>query len=109
MFGCRLDGFSRYVIVTGRNDLALGMIEMFHWVLNPQWFGVGIVERIPNHIEPIAVRQLRRLVPLVRSESDGLTALTPRDHHKTSPIDPIGDYRSGGHVWQLGLLTRWQF
>jgi len=39
----------------------------------------------------------------------GLTALTPRDHHKTSPIDPIGDYRSGGHVWQMGILTRWQF
>jgi long-chain fatty acid transport protein len=39
----------------------------------------------------------------------GFTELVPRDHHKMSPIDPIGDYRSGGHVIMMGILSRWQF
>jgi long-chain fatty acid transport protein len=38
-----------------------------------------------------------------------LTALEPRDHRKLSPVDPIGDYRSGGHIWSAGILSRWRF
>jgi long-chain fatty acid transport protein len=47
--------------------------------------------------------------PLSFDLSLALTSLVPRDHHKESAVDPIGDYRSGGHVWQMGLLSRWQF
>lgn len=43
---------------------------------------------------------------------DGFVALTlleARDHRKISPVDPIGDYRSDGHVIAAGLTTRWRF
>ena len=39
----------------------------------------------------------------------GITTLVPRDHHKLSPVDPVGDYRSSGHVLEMGILSRWQF
>lgn len=39
----------------------------------------------------------------------GMTALEPRDHRKLSPVDPIGDYRSGGHIWTMGIVSRWRF
>jgi long-chain fatty acid transport protein len=38
-----------------------------------------------------------------------LTLLEPRDHLKISPVDPVGDYRSGGHVIAAGLASRWRF
>jgi long-chain fatty acid transport protein len=38
-----------------------------------------------------------------------LTLLEARDHRKLSPVDPIGDYRSDGHVIAGGLTTRWRF
>jgi hypothetical protein len=38
-----------------------------------------------------------------------LTLLDAREHHKLSPIDRVGDYRSSGHVLQVGLLSRWRF
>jgi len=74
------------VIVTGRNDLALGMIEMLRRVLNPQRLRVRVVEWVPNHIEPITVCQLRCLVPLIRREADGLpsTAALHLDSADTS-------------------------
>ena len=39
----------------------------------------------------------------------GVTVLEPREHHKVSPIDPVGDYRSTGWVMQAGVTTRWRF
>ena len=69
----------RNVVVACRDNFPLGMVEMLRRVLNPHWLRVWIVERIPNHIEPIAVSELRRLVPLVRREADGLAAPTPFD------------------------------
>ncbi len=47
--------------------------------------------------------------PLSLDAFVGLTALEPRQHRKLSPVDPIGDYRSGGHIWSLGFLSRWRF
>jgi len=38
-----------------------------------------------------------------------LTVLAPRDHHKLSPVDPVGDYRSSGRVLSAGLMSRWRF
>ena len=38
-----------------------------------------------------------------------LTLLAPRSHHKLSPVDPVGDYRSTGRVLQLGLSSSWRF
>jgi long-chain fatty acid transport protein len=49
------------------------------------------------------------LRPLSLDAFVGLTVLAPRDHVKTSPIDPVGDYRSGGKVFAAGLSSRWRF
>ena len=38
-----------------------------------------------------------------------LTYLVPRDNDKISPVDPVGDYRSGGAVLSLGVTSRWRF
>ncbi len=38
-----------------------------------------------------------------------LTVLAERANRKLSPIDPVGDYRSGGRVLQAGVLSRWRF
>jgi long-chain fatty acid transport protein len=38
-----------------------------------------------------------------------VTLLAPRDHHKLSPIDPVGDYRSGGYAIAAGITSRWRF
>ncbi len=37
------------------------------------------------------------------------TYLQPRDHHKLSPVDPIGDYTASGHAFAAGLMSRWRF
>lgn len=47
--------------------------------------------------------------PVSFDVSLGLTTLAPREHRKVSPIDPVGDYRSSGHVLEMGILSRWQF
>lgn len=38
-----------------------------------------------------------------------VTALESRRHRKRSPVDPIGDYTSAGHILSAGLATSWQF
>jgi hypothetical protein len=38
-----------------------------------------------------------------------LTMLEDRVYSKLSPADPVGDYRSGGHIWQAGIGSRWRF
>ena len=38
-----------------------------------------------------------------------LTWLPERQHEKLSPVDPVGDYRAGGQIWQLGFSSRWRF
>src|SRR5579864_428558 len=86
---CVFNCLGRDVIVACRNDLPLGMIEMLYRVLNPQWLGVGIVERTPNHIKPITVCELRRLVPLVRREADWLATAAALDLDATNAGDRV--------------------
>ena len=38
-----------------------------------------------------------------------LTYLSPREHHKLSPIDPVGDYRASGKIFQAGISSVWHF
>jgi long-chain fatty acid transport protein len=38
-----------------------------------------------------------------------LTYLSPREHHKLSPVDPVGDYRASGKVLQAGISSTWHF
>jgi long-chain fatty acid transport protein len=38
-----------------------------------------------------------------------VTILAPRSHHKLSPVDPVGDYRSSGFAIAAGLSSRWRF
>src|SRR5580700_4831194 len=63
----------RNVIVASRNNLALGMIEMLRRVLNSHWLSVGVFQRVPNHIEPITIRELCCFIPLIRRKADWLT------------------------------------
>jgi long-subunit fatty acid transport protein len=37
------------------------------------------------------------------------TVLESRAHRKISAADPVGDYRSSGHVLQAGISSRWRF
>lgn len=37
------------------------------------------------------------------------TLLEDRVYTKLSAADPVGDYRSGGHIWQAGASSRWRF
>src|SRR5262245_38050835 len=47
---------------------------MFNRIAYPHRFRIGIPERVPDNIEPIAVAQLRRFVPLVRGETNRVPA-----------------------------------
>jgi long-chain fatty acid transport protein len=38
-----------------------------------------------------------------------VTLLAPRTHRKLSPVDPVGDMRTGGYVIAAGLMSRWRF
>ncbi|MBP9202645.1 MAG: outer membrane protein transport protein [Kofleriaceae bacterium] len=49
------------------------------------------------------------LKPLSLDLHLALTYLTPRDHVKLSPIDPIGDYRSSGLAVAGSVTSRWRF
>jgi long-subunit fatty acid transport protein len=47
--------------------------------------------------------------PLRLDVYGAVTFLAPRTHHKLSPVDPVGDYRSSGRLVQLGLSSTWHF
>lgn len=47
--------------------------------------------------------------PLSFDAFAAVTYLPERLHRKESPVDPIGDYRAGGAIAQIGLQTRWRF
>ena len=47
--------------------------------------------------------------PLLVDVHLGATFLPERLTRKWSPVDPVGDYRSGGTLWQIGLTTRAEF
>lgn len=49
------------------------------------------------------------LQPFTLDATVALTMLAPRVHRKLSPIDPVGDFESGGRIWQFGLSSRWRF
>jgi long-chain fatty acid transport protein len=38
-----------------------------------------------------------------------VTYLIPRDHHKDSPVDQVGDYTARGHAIAAGVTSRWRF
>jgi long-chain fatty acid transport protein len=46
------------------------------------------------------------LKPLLVDLMVASTFLPERSHHKVSPVDQVGDYRSSGWVWQFALTTR---
>jgi long-chain fatty acid transport protein len=47
--------------------------------------------------------------PLRLDVFGAVTLLAPRSHHKISPVDPVGDYRSSGRLVQLGFSSTWHF
>jgi len=59
----------------------------------------------------LTVRHWTDILPRpVRLDAYGaVTLLAPRSHHKLSPVDPVGDYRSSGRLVQLGLSSTWHF
>ena len=48
------------------------------------------------------------LRPLSLDAFVAFTWLAPRAHPKISPADPVGAYRAGGYVVQVGMLSRWR-
>ena len=65
------------------------MIEILHWILNHNWFAVGTVERIPNHIQPVTIAELRRLVPFICRETHRLSSASAFDLNTSNPGDRI--------------------
>lgn len=49
------------------------------------------------------------VAPLSLDASFAVTHLPERAHRKLSPIDPVGDYRSSGVIWQFFGTTRFRF
>ena len=62
--------------------------------------GVGFTVRHPSAILPR---------PLRLDAFAAVTWLVPRDTHKLSPVNPVGDYRASGHILELGLSSTWRF
>ncbi len=58
-----------------------------------EWRGIGDVIQKPVSLDAFV----------------SFTYLQPRDHHKLSPIDPVGDYTASGHAFAAGLMSRWRF
>lgn len=58
-----------------------------------QWRGIGDVIQKPVSLDAFLA----------------FTYLQPRDHHKLSPVDPVGDYTARGHAIAAGLMSRWRF
>src|SRR2546425_3776728 len=65
------------------------MIQMLRRILNSYWFGVGAVEWIPDYVEPVAVSKLCRLVPLICSQSNRLTAPPALNFNAANPGDRV--------------------
>jgi len=57
----------------------LRMIEMLDRIANSQRLRVGIIQRVLNDIEPIAVTQLRRFIPLICRQTDRVSACSTFD------------------------------
>jgi long-chain fatty acid transport protein len=55
------------------------------------------------HLGSVIVR------PLSLDAFVAVTLLAGRDHAKLSPVDPVGDYHSSGHVIAGGITSRWRF
>src|SRR5271157_1568981 len=58
----------------GRDHLTFGVVEVFHGVADDKRQRIGVSERVPDDVEPVAVAELSRLVPLVRRQADGMAA-----------------------------------
>jgi long-subunit fatty acid transport protein len=58
-----------------------------------QWRGLGGVIEKPFSLDAFV----------------SFTYLQPRDHHKLSPIDSVGDYTASGHAIAAGVTSRWRF
>lgn len=74
---------------------------------------VGETNFIDNHKHTLSLgtglilRQTSEILPgpISLDAFAAVTLLETRLHAKLSPVDPIGDYRSSGHIWQLGLSS----
>lgn len=49
------------------------------------------------------------LRPLSFDAAFAVTSMEQRGHRKLSPVDPVGDYRSDGTVWQVRTTARFRF
>src|SRR5271157_949135 len=65
------------------------MVEMLRWILNHYRLAVGTVERVPHHVQPVTIAELRRLVPFVRRETHRLSSATAFDLDTPNPCDRI--------------------
>ena len=80
----------------------------------PQWGDTNFIDNDKHGLSLGAGLELPHLGavlprPVSFDAFVALTLLETRVHEKLSPVDPIGDYRSDGHVIAAGLASRWRF
>lgn len=74
------------------------MIQMFGWILDAERNWVGVVERVPHHVEPIAVAKLDGAIPFVDREPDRFALAPTFDFDPADAFDRIAvtSLRVGG-------------
>jgi len=82
------------------HDLLFGVVEMLGWILDTERRRIGVVQRIPDHVEPVAVAELHGAIPFVYRELDRRALLPPIDLY---PADAphritVAGLRIGGAV-----------
>src|SRR5438067_2453979 len=71
------------------------MVEVLSRVLNRYGHGFRVVERVPDHVQPVSVTELRGLVPLVGGQPHGLSATSPLHLDAPDPANRVSVARSG--------------
>jgi hypothetical protein len=60
-----LDGHCWNIEEPLRNNFALGVIEVLCRIADAERLGIGLPKRVPHYVQPIALAELLRFVPLI--------------------------------------------
>src|SRR5438477_652322 len=95
--GGGLDGLGRDVIVPGGDHLALRVVEVLRRVSDDERLRVGVLERVPDDVEPVALPELGGLVPLVGGQPDRVSLGPALDLDPPDALDrvPVAGLRVG--------------
>src|SRR5271166_41727 len=87
--------FRRYLVKSGRDDLALSVIQYLCRILDPHKFGT-VSQRIPNNVKPVGLRELLSLIPFVGGHYDVAAALAAF-HLDAADLHLAGDFVQSLH------------